>query len=151
MISSCLDCLFCTGLYTACFQVKVARNHILVVQMLHKKFRVHYLTESQQNGLHKLILIYATITCFIFSCPVQCSFKFKKCTIGSSSGHQHSVKFSLPLLACFDLYNLFLFVYCLLKYLCCMTQQNFENHPVPFTNSIMLNYCSINDCPGNVN
>ena len=130
MLFLCLVCYFCTGHYTACLQMKVARNHILVVQMLHKKFRIYYLTESQQNGLHKLILIYAIITCFIFSCPVQCSFKFKKCTVGSSLVHQHSVKISLPLLACFDLHNLFLFVYCLLKYLCCMTQQKFETHPV---------------------
>ena len=99
MLFLCLVCYFCTGHYTSYLQMKVARNHILVVQMLHKKFRVYYSTESQQNGLHKLILIYATITCFIFSCPVQCSFKFEKCTVGSSSGHQHSVKISLPVLA----------------------------------------------------
>ena len=31
-----------------------------------QKFRVYYLTESQQNGLYKLTLVYVTITCFIF-------------------------------------------------------------------------------------
>ena len=31
-----------------------------------QKFRIYYLTESQQNGLYKLTLVYVTITCFIF-------------------------------------------------------------------------------------